>query len=183
MGTLSNLKIRSIFSYRVKRGSMNKKWLSPVIGCPCGSGKLFAQCCLPFLQGAQEASTAEQLMRSRYSANVVGKFQYILKTWCPAHRPDTLDPEALVAWCGLQIVNVEGGGKGEPRGWVEFRADYLEQGRLQVLHEKSSFRTVDGKWRYVDGVIIHGANQGEKTGRNSPCPCGSGKKYKRCCMA
>jgi SEC-C motif-containing protein len=116
-------------------------------------------------------------MRSRYSAHVLGRIDYLVDTW---DAPDA-DREAIARWAhestwlGLEIVHA-----GEDV--VEFRARYRDpRGVEHVHHERSRFRRRDGRWCYVDGVQVPAQRTAANVGRNDPCPCGSGKKYKRCC--
>lgn len=157
--------------------------------CPCGSGSAFEACCGPIIQGTP-APTAEALMRSRYTAYVLGDVDHIDRTHAAEIR-DTFDrseAESLargVEWAGLEIRSVSGGGTADDTGTVEFTSRYKKDGQVNVHHEKSAFRRDDGQWVYVDGEMNpKGAPRTvEKIGRNAPCPCGSGKKYKKCCGA
>lgn len=116
-------------------------------------------------------------MRSRYSAYVLKLSPYLLTTWHPSTRPATLDISSdETTWLGLDIL---GYGEDEERGsegWVEFVARF--QGGQ--LHERSRFVTEAGEWRYLEGEILP-PHPVAKPGRNDPCPCGSGRKYKKCC--
>ncbi len=156
--------------------------------CPCGSGKPFAPCCQPFLDGSAEAPSAEALMRSRYSAYVRNNIDYIIKT----HNPDTrdgLDVEATRTWAeesewrGLEIIRCEDGSEGDETGLVEFKASYLQNGEELRHHEVSYFKRVGGSWFFDEGYPARDTyvRKEPKIGRNDPCPCGSGKKYKKCC--
>lgn len=148
--------------------------------CPCGSGRTFGRCCGPLLAGVEGAATAEALMRSRYSAYATTNIDYILKTWHPTTRPATIS--ATAQWCGLTVLRCQGGGEGDDEGLVEFKARALLQGQLSTLREVSLFRREEGSWYYLSGDLQEeGEARGEKVGRNSPCPCGSGRKFKRCC--
>lgn len=142
--------------------------------CYCGSGRSFADCCGPLLSGSGVALTAEALMRSRYTANVLKDTAYLLKTWHRSTRPQSMDAGGIPAWCGLTVLAVR---QGDDSAMVEFRALYRGGGGPAVLHERSRFVFENGCWFYVDGIL-----QAGKTGRNQPCPCGSGKKYKKCCL-
>jgi len=123
-------------------------------------------------------------MRSRYSAYVLDEFEYLADSWHSSTRPKNLAPnETGLVWQGLEIVATDTGQPGDEHGEVEFIARLSIDGKPAQIHERSRFVREDGKWRYLDGNILKGAPlRTEKTGRNSPCPCGSGKKYKRCCM-
>lgn len=156
--------------------------------CPCGSGKDFTKCCEPFLQGAAVPATAEALMRSRYTAYTLEQMEYIENTHAPETR-DSLDMEATCAWAkestwlGLRILSTEAGGPQDSEGTVEFTARYRSHGEDFRHHEVSSFVKHDGSWYFLDGytptkTVVRDM---PKVGRNEPCPCGSGKKYKNCC--
>lgn len=156
--------------------------------CPCGSGGPFGSCCGPILAGAA-APTAESLMRSRYSAYVTGQIEYLATSLHPEHRQD-LDLAATrrwsraAQWKGLQVVSTRGGGEQDEEGEVEFIATYKEKGVIKPHHEQASFRRAEGRWYYVNGDIVKSApsvHQQPKVGRNDPCPCGSGRKFKKCC--
>ncbi len=158
--------------------------------CHCGSGQPFSSCCGPYLEGAA-APTAEALMRSRYSAYVERAIDYLGETLHPEHRADW-DRAATerwsqgAEWLGLEIVSTEAGQADDDEGLVEFIARFRENGREQRHHERSRFRRHEGRWYYVDGAMPKPQTQrhaGPRVGRNDPCPCGSGKKYKKCCGA
>ncbi|MGZ3408476.1 MAG: YchJ family protein [Polyangia bacterium] len=159
--------------------------------CPCGTGLELERCCGPILDGLDGAAapTAEALMRSRYTAHVLGRIDYLLETHDPATRGG-VDRAAVERWArestwlGLTIVARERGGADEDEGVVEFEAAYSPAGGVRVVHhERSRFRRRQGRWRYVDGETIGAApaRRAATPGRNDPCPCKSGKKYKRCC--
>jgi SEC-C motif-containing protein len=151
--------------------------------CFCGSGLLFTDCCSPLLSGQRSATTAEQLMRSRYSANVVDNERYLLASWHPSTRPVSLDMASGPQWVGLTVVDVKNGRREDLSGKVEFKATYIQDGTTAVLHERSTFVQENGKWYYVDGIApAQGGRTAQKVGRNALCPCGSGQKYKKCCM-
>ncbi|MCR2792502.1 YchJ family metal-binding protein [Microbacterium sp. zg.Y625] len=117
--------------------------------CPCGSGAAFADCCGRHLAGVP-APTPEALMRSRYTAFVVGDAAYLEQTWHPGTRPERLDLDPALRWRGLEILDTEAGAK---RGYVEFRAHWSEGPTRGVLHERSRFVWQSGRWWYLDGVI------------------------------
>ncbi|SFK42522.1 YchJ family protein [Geodermatophilus ruber] len=119
--------------------------------CPCGTGLPYAECCGRLHDGTAPAATAEQLMRSRYSAFAVGDAAYLLRTWHPATRPRTLELDPAVRWTGLDVLATSGGGLLAGEGTVEFRAAYRHEGRSGDQHEVSRFVRVDGAWRYLDG--------------------------------
>ncbi|ATX82699.1 SEC-C motif-containing protein [Mariprofundus ferrinatatus] len=107
-------------------------------------------------------------MRSRYSAYVLGCWDYLHKSWHPRTRPSRVSPTST-DWLGLTIVKASDNS-------VEFIAGFREGGKIKVLHETSRFAQADGHWRYLDGSYSV-----SEVGRNAPCPCGSGLKSKRCC--
>ncbi|EYU16126.1 YchJ family protein [Photorhabdus aegyptia] len=160
--------------------------------CPCGSGIDFADCCSPYLQNIKFAPTAESLMRSRYSAYVKHNADYLITSWHPDCQAEKwrLDLEQsfiVTQWLGLNVITTEKG-KNDNEAYVEFSACFLDQKSQdkQLIHERSRFLRIDQRWYYIDGVKpIDGIKpiDGVKPqiGRNSPCPCGSGKKYKKCC--
>ncbi|MEV0717781.1 YchJ family protein [Asanoa sp. NPDC050611] len=117
--------------------------------CPCGSGLSYDECCGPLHRGASAADTAEQLMRSRYSAFAVGDADYLLRTWHEATRPSSLDLDAAQRWVGLEILDTRTGGLSDRAGTVEFRALFRFGRRTEELHERSRFVRVDGAWVYV----------------------------------
>ena len=158
--------------------------------CPCGSGLPYEACCGPVHAGAVPAASPEALMRSRYSAYVRGDIDYLHDTLHPDSRADH-DREAARRWAsqsewlGLDIRGTEPG-SGDDEGFVEFVAKFRERGVLRQHHERSRFARLGGRWYYVDGAPPKTAtlrHEGPRVGRNDPCPCGSGKKYKKCCGA
>ncbi len=122
--------------------------------CPCGSGTDYDLCCGPLHRGDRTAPTADALMRSRFSAYALGLADYLMSSWDRSTRPASLDLDETITWRRLQIVDTEAGGPDDAAGIVEFRAQYVAQGRRRILHERSRFRRgEDGAWRYVDGVF------------------------------
>jgi len=128
-----------------------------VSACPCGSGQPYAACCGRLHAGAQAALTAEALMRSRYSAYVMGLEPYLLGTWHAATRPPALNlaDEAGTKWLGLEIKRRQT--IDNSHAVVEFVARYRIAGRGHRLHEISNFVREDGRWFYVDGQVNGGA--------------------------
>jgi SEC-C motif-containing protein len=157
--------------------------------CACGSQLETEKCCEPYVLGTDFAPTAEALMRSRYVSYTMGKVEYISTTHDPDKR-DEVDLKAAEQWAehaewqGLDIIETEAGGAADDEGVVEFAARFGMQGKDQKHHERSRFKKIEGKWYYIDGDMVKSkpiVREGAKVGRNEPCPCGSGKKYKRCC--
>lgn len=153
--------------------------------CPCGSGRAFGQCCEPLLKQERKAATAEELMRSRFTAHVVRDFRHLHRTYLgTASRPfvEDADAEGEVTWTRLVVHAPEPESRPD-RAFVDFTAYYIEDGAEHPLHEKSEFNRMDGTWFYSRAVRTGPApaKAAPKVGRNDPCPCGSGKKYKHCC--
>lgn len=124
------------------------------MACPCGSKLEYSDCCQSLHQGLGQAQTAEQLMRSRYSAFAKKQEQYILDTWHHTMRNDEINlKKDPTWWTGLEIVDTADGLEADSTGEVEFIASYTVRKKEFKLHERSSFVKEDGRWFYVDGVI------------------------------
>ncbi|GHV96705.1 UPF0225 protein [Spirochaetia bacterium] len=156
--------------------------------CPCGSGRAYAECCEPYITGKAKPPTAEALMRSRYSAYAEHEVDYIISTCVHRGKNDidlksTRDWSEQSTWLGLKIVASEKGGLADTEGVVEFEATYERDGLKEVHQERAKFKKENGDWLYDDGVVAPHTvvRSAPKVGRNDPCPCGSGKKYKHCC--
>jgi SEC-C motif domain protein len=128
--------------------------------CYCSSNQIFADCCEPFLSGIAKPQTAEQLMRSRYSAYATVNIEYLLKTTHPSTRKFH-DFESIKIWAEsntwqkLEIISTESGTAKDKQGVVEFKAYYLDSNsNLQIHHEISNFQKELGKWFFVDGQMI-----------------------------
>jgi SEC-C motif-containing protein len=122
-------------------------------------------------------------MRSRYTAHVLTDNDYLRRTWHPDHRPVDTDSESNLVWQGLDILSKQGGEATDTAGTVEFVAHFSVKGKTGQLHEISHFERRGATWLYTTGRP--GRTQQTrttKTGRNEPCSCGSGLKYKRCCL-
>ena len=157
--------------------------------CPCKSGKTFGECCGPLIAGTARAETAESLMRARYSSYVTGDVEF-LKTSATKACQAEFDENSSRAWSraaewhGLEIIKTEAGGVGDDSGVVEFRALYTANGEFCDHHEVAQFVREDGGWKFSDGELVGETpivRDQPKVGRNDLCPCGSGKKYKKCC--
>ncbi|MGY2744716.1 YchJ family protein [Arthrobacter sp. UYCu723] len=120
--------------------------------CPCLSGEQYSDCCGRFHRGEAEAPTAEQLMRSRYSAFVVLDAAYLLRTWHPDTRPAGLELDPEMRWRRLDIVSTSRGGPLDSEGTVEFKAHFRHDGERGVHHETSRFLRVDRRWYYLDAL-------------------------------
>ncbi|MGV0045305.1 YchJ family protein [Mycobacterium colombiense] len=120
--------------------------------CPCGSDHSYRACCGPLHEGKSQARTAEELMRSRYSAFAYGDTDYLFRTWHPRTRPADVTVDAGITWTGLQVIDTVAGGAGDDSGEVEFTARYESAGRAGRLHERSRFERRAGRWFYLDAV-------------------------------
>jgi SEC-C motif-containing protein len=127
-------------------------------------------------------------MRSRYSAYVKKELGYLLASLHPEHRTD-YDEQSSRAWAegaewhGIRILKTIGGGPEDSEGQVEFVVSYTEKGNKQEHHELSTFKKENGAWYFATGKTMPKpiVRVDPKTGRNDPCPCGSGRKFKKCC--
>lgn len=147
--------------------------------CFCGSGKDEELCCLRYIKHGEIAENAETLMRSRYSAYTLGNGRYLVDTTLKKNRYENdvnlISSHAQsVQWLCLELLNASEEGCD---GFVEFKAYFKEDGKIHVHHEKSVFLKVEGRWFYDQGELFEA-----KVERNALCPCGSGKKFKKCCM-
>lgn len=136
--------------------------------------KEFELCCGAIIGRKREAASAEELMRSRYSAYVKADGEYLVYSTTKENRYED-DIRLIeefsnsVEWLGLNVLKAS-------EKQVEFKAYYRDVESIKVLHEKSNFVIEDGLWKYKDGELYN-----SKVERNEPCPCGSGKKFKKCC--
>ncbi len=157
--------------------------------CPCGSDKVYSDCCHPLISGRQSAETAEALMRSRYSAYAKTEIEYLYQTTHTSHQAKFNHQESAAwskraQWIALDLLRTEKGGPDDDIGLVEFVAHYREKERRVKHHEVAEFVRENGDWRFKDGHAPkpeQEVRQSPKVGRNDPCPCSSGKKYKKCC--
>jgi SEC-C motif-containing protein len=117
-------------------------------------------------------------MRSRYAAFALGDAAYLLQTWHADFRPAELELDPRIRWIGLDILASEQGAQ-----WasVEFEATLLLSGTVSALRERSEFVCQQGRWLYTRGEELKPSIAPWRPGRNQPCPCGSGSKFKRCC--
>ncbi|HBV38670.1 MAG TPA: hypothetical protein DEF05_03015 [Erwinia sp.] len=146
--------------------------------CPCCSGLEYSLCCQPWLNGDGIPPTPQALMRSRYTAYAKNDADYLIATWHPdcdaARFRESLEESfAVTRWLSLHIVEAQVPGD-NAEGYVTFFARFSENQRNGFIHERSRFLRLAQRWYYVDGIF-------PETGRNDRCPCGSGKKFKKCC--
>ncbi len=162
------------------------------MNCPCGSGRPLIACCLPLIQGKSPAWTAEDLLRSRYTAFTRGDVDYIVqshhsKTRAEVKRDQVEEWSGGSEWLGLEILETSGGGEKDEEGAIAFHARYRlksdESGKVQEHYERALFAREGGVWTFVDAQPLKGepiVRAEPKLGRNDPCHCGSGKKLKKC---
>jgi len=142
--------------------------------CICGDKRDFSECCGAIIGAKRSATTPQELMRSRYSAYVKADGRYLIISAVKENRYED-DAQLIeqfsssVEWLKLHILKAVD-------DTVEFKAYYRDENGIQVLHEKSNFVREDDVWRYKDGILYKTQVQ-----RNETCPCGSGKKFKKCC--
>jgi SEC-C motif-containing protein len=121
--------------------------------CPCGSENIYNNCCNSIHQDLQKANTAEELMRARYSAYVKHNIDFIYNTFHTSTRryqnKNEIENWARECkWMFLEIVT-------STLDTVEFKAYYIDTAmNTHVHHEKSTFKQTQGRWYYVDGVIL-----------------------------
>ena len=164
--------------------------------CPCGLNAPFADCCGPLIRGSGYADTAEDLMRSRYSAYTQMNWDYLIETTHSSERAElsrkTFEKWKGIEWLKLEVLGSRKGGIEDDEGEVRFAAFYQEDDEEHTLSETSKFLKENGRWTYCQKQsTVHRKVHDEpqkpvvrdtpKVGRNDPCPCGSGKKYKKCC--
>ncbi|CAH0526405.1 YchJ family metal-binding protein [Vibrio hippocampi] len=158
--------------------------------CYCGSSQEYRQCCQPIHQDPSKATKPEQLMRARYSAHCCRDVDFVVNTYHPSCNAEA-DRQAIAEsihsdWKGLSVISSEAG-ETDSEGFVTFQATLHEDGMEYTLAERSRFLFENQQWYYVDGVIDDSIapkplpKHSLKVQRNDPCPCGSGKKYKKCC--
>ncbi len=159
------------------------------MSCPCGSKEKYSNCCELYHINKKIAPTAQAVMRARYSAYVKNKIDYIEQTHI-ASRRDNLNMEETKKWAeesvwlGLNIINTIDGLENDSEGKVEFIAQFSQNSMIYEHHELSHFAKIDGQWFYDWGRVSNESKSEsslKEVGRNEPCPCESGKKYKKCC--
>jgi SEC-C motif-containing protein len=156
--------------------------------CPCTSGKPYGSCCQPIQTGKAKAKSAEELLRARYSSFVTGNIDFILATHHSSTKHD-VNREEIESWSkgstwkGLEILQKEAGEAKDETGTIIFHAKYDFEGKEQDHYEKSTFEKEGGEWKFLDAMPLRNGpyvREEPKIGRNDPCSCGSGKKYKKC---
>lgn len=157
--------------------------------CPCGSEVEYDKCCGMYITAGIPVPTAEKLMRARYTAYALNEIDFIMDTHVveegeeEASRQATAEWASESEWQGLEILKCTKGKESDLKGTVEFKAHYMVERARYTHHEISKFEKREGKWIFTEGTQVSKpiVNTEAKVGRNDPCPCGSGKKYKKCC--
>lgn len=160
--------------------------------CSCGSSLGLSQCCLPIIQGKKKAGSAEELLRARYTAFTLGEVDFILtshhsQTRDQVKREEIEEWSKTSKWLGLNILKVfplESDQAGNAHNFITFSAHYESaDGKTHEHSEKSLFKMENKEWKFFDseqGMAGTYRRAEPKVGRNDPCTCGSGKKYKKC---
>lgn len=125
--------------------------------CPCGRKRPYSECCKIIHNDITKAITAEDLMRSRYSAFTLGKGNYLFqshdsKTRVKSNKKVIENWAKSVQWMSLEVMNTTKGTSSDEEGTVEFKAFFIEAGKLDAIHENSRFRKENGHWVYVDAL-------------------------------
>lgn len=171
--------------------------------CPCGSDLHYEVCCALYIDAGLAAPTPEALVRSRYTAFTQANIDYVFRT-SRGNAKKTFDRDAAIKWVEntewvkLTITKTSPIKENDTIGYVEFIAEFKENGENDKVHERSRFEKINDTWYYTDGISLsesrhcHDEHCHEceterpikkvKIGRNEPCACGSGKKYKKCCL-
>lgn len=147
--------------------------------CYCGSNLKFENCCQPIIQQLQPAHSAEQLMRSRFSAFYLKDDAWLNQSWDHSTRPKKMAFDADLKWLDLTIIQTND--IDHLNSNVEFEARYLKAGKVDAIHENSHFIKREKQWLYVDGDYLKTTFKAFKVGRNDACPCASQLKFKSCC--
>ncbi|MDD2324754.1 MAG: YchJ family metal-binding protein [Alphaproteobacteria bacterium] len=144
-------------------------------------------CCKPLLDG-MAPSTPESLVRARYSAHVLGKIEFIEKSSVGRAKAEfsRQDTERFLkdsTWNGLEIHRTESSGPEDETGVVELTFRMTHKGEDYEQRETAFFEKIKGCWFYENSTLNQKKDpiRVAQTGRNASCPCGSGKKFKKCC--
>ena len=152
--------------------------------CHCGSHLSFEDCCEKYLSQSVFPKTAEQLMRSRFTAFKLRCHDYLINTVQASINKTSLTElsfDTRINWLGLKVISCKKGQQNDEQGTVEFVAFFQEakeenSTRFHQLHEESNFNKMDGYWIYIDGKPLKDI----KLERNDKCFCNSDKKFKKC---
>jgi len=157
--------------------------------CPCGEKLEYSECCAQFHEGKSKPLTAEKLMKARYSAFAKNQIDFIDQTHVPGtvdfNKEEAQDWAKNSIWKRLEVIKTTDGEENDQSGIVEFKAYYDDQkGNQYIHHEIAKFKKIDNDWFYEEGETPETTpftRATPKVGRNEPCICGSGKKFKKCC--
>jgi len=154
--------------------------------CPCGSGKPLSHCCGAVIAGKRLAATAEELMRARFTAHARGKSEFLHRSYKEtSSQPFIPTVEGVKTKWSRLVIHSHSPGRSADVATVDFSAYGIEDGAEMVFHEKAEFLRENGEWLYTRALREGPApfkSTVPKPGRNDPCPCGSGKKFKQCCL-
>lgn len=153
--------------------------------CLCGSDTDTELCCRAIVEGKKRATTAVQLMRSRFFAFATANIPYLISTLHPEQRSTGDEPQLnqtlkTTQWLSLTILDCTDGLEADKHGAVEFVAAFQQAGTVNLLHEHSRFLKQHQQWFYVDGDLHDPQIYMNSLGRNAHCWCGSAKKLKHC---
>lgn len=150
--------------------------------CPCNSNQRYSDCCEPIHQNHKNAVLPEQLMRARFSAHKLNLVDFVVATYhvsCKAEKErESIADSISLNWLRLEVLDAPE--PDEKQGFVEFKAFMADSDGEHCMHERSRFVQDNGLWYYIDGEFPD-SKPLVKVGRNDPCPCGNGKKFKKCC--
>ena len=157
--------------------------------CPCNSRQTFASqpCCDEIIAGIRKARTAEELLRARYTAFATGAIEFIGATTHP-QALEEYDEAATRLWATTatftKLEIFESVSDGEDTAYVTFEAHFTQKHEKQIHRERSRFERLNGEWFFHSCDLLKPRTiqyTSPQPGRNQPCPCGSGKKFKKCC--
>ena len=166
--------------------------MSDLNTCACGSTVDLSQCCLPIIQGSKKAVTAEELLCARYTAFTLGEIEFILsshhsQTRSQVDRNEIEDWSKNSKWLGLKVLGRfpdQRDKEGVEQTTLIFSASFESPGQKKQDHiEKSCFKKEMSDWKFFDSELVNIGTYKRtepKVGRNDPCSCGSGKKFKKC---
>ncbi len=160
--------------------------------CPCGNPVSYSTCCEPIIKKSKKPETAEALLRARYTSFVKGEIDFIIKshhtkTVGDINKEEVEDWSKNSEWLGLKILQKEAGEAQDSTGKIVFHAQFKEnkpEAKVSDHYELAQFEKEAGEWKFLDAQGLKSGpfvREAPKTGRNDPCTCGSGKKFKKCC--
>ena len=123
--------------------------------CPCNPKKAYKDCCKIAHDNINNVTTAEQLMRSRYSSFVLADIEYLQKSHHSSTRPKKREKKEILAWTKsvqwlkLEVLNTQKGRENDESGTIEFKAFFIENGSMDIIHENSEFKKENNHWVYL----------------------------------